>query len=229
MEIRKIDRNQFNQWQSERHYLKRRIIQSKLLAHGVFVGGELVGGLLWASPHFTRKRGLFGYFGLLDKWEVLMLGRFWLADDSGLIASEVMAESIGRGGRGNRGSKRRGWRIQQDWVTEHPPKYPDKPFVPRMLISFSDTQWGHKGTIYAASGWEQWDTTNSGGQHTGRSHWIDTQVYNRPQGDDFKQGNDGQKTTWVLYLDRNPKAEKLGIRPRQMSFIDGSLPRPANG
>jgi hypothetical protein len=224
MDIRRVDRNLFNKWQSERHYLKRRIIQCKLLAHGVFVDGQIVGGLLWASPHFTKKQGLFGYPGLLDKWEVLMLGRFWLDDNCGLIASEVMANSIGTSGRGRRGSKRRGWRIQRDWVLEHPPKFPNKPFVPRLLISYSDTQWGHKGTIYAASGWQDWDITLSGGQHTGRSHWIDTQVFNRAQLGQYKQNGNGHKTTWILYLDQNPKAEALGqIQIQQSLWSDEAV------
>ena len=60
-ELRRIDSTAFNAWQAERHYLKRQIIRSKLLAHGVFVEGELVGGLLWATPHFTEKKGLFGF------------------------------------------------------------------------------------------------------------------------------------------------------------------------
>lgn len=218
LDILRIDRNLFNQWQSERHYLKRRVIQCKLMAHGVFADGHLVGGLLWSSPHFTKKKALFGYPNLADKWEVLMLARFWLADDAGLIASEVMAQSIGQPAS-KRGSLRRGWRLQEDWVKEHPPKFPDQPFVPRLLISFSDSQYGHKGTIYKASGWEEWDVSNSGGEHTGRSHWIDTQVYNRPQLDDYKQGNDGLKTTWILRLDRNPRVERIGkLQPEQIAM-----------
>lgn len=181
-------------------------MRSKLLAHGVFIGGELVGGLLWATPHFTRKAGLFGLPGTLDKWEVLMLARFWLADGCGVIASDAMAESIGRSAK----MRRRGWRLQRDWVMENPPRYPDMPFVPRLLISWSDTQYGHKGTIYQASGWERWDTTHSGGTRTGRSHWIDTEVYQRERLPEYYQEHSGQKTCWILRLGPDPVAERLG-------------------
>jgi len=101
--LKLIDANVFNRWQTERHYLKRPIIRSKLLAYGLFIDEELVGGLLWATPHFTKKRNLFGYPNTSDKWEVLMLARFYLEDGCGIIASQALAESLGRG-KTNRGS-----------------------------------------------------------------------------------------------------------------------------
>lgn len=190
MDIRRIDSNFFNEWQAERHYLKRKIIRSKLLAHGIFVNDELVGGLLWATPHFTKKRDLFGYPDTPDKWQVLMLGRFYLEEESGIVASQAMAESIGKGGR--RGSHRRGWRLQQDWLLENPPRYPNNPFVPRLLISWSDTQWGHEGTIYKAAGWTLWDTTTA-------THRRSPEIANN------RNTRDGHKRCWILHLDDNPR------------------------
>lgn len=186
-----LEAKEFNRWQKDRHYLKRPIIRSKMVAHGIFVDSQLVGGLLWATPHFTKKRGLFGYPGLFDKWEVLMLARFYLADGCNVIASAALSDSIGMG-KGNRGSKRRGWRLQEDWVREHPPRFPEKPYVPRLLISWSDKQWGHEGTIYRASGWTLWDVTKSNGQRTG------------------KQTGDGEKKCWIMKLHENPRAHKIG-------------------
>lgn len=210
--LRTINAAAFNEWQTKRHYLKRPIIQSKMLAHGLFIDNELVGGLLWATPHFTKKSGLFGMGGdTLDKWEVLMLGRFYLVDGCGIVASTALAESIGRGR--NRGSHRRGWRLQEDWVTAHPPRFPDNPFVPRMLISWSDTQWGHNGTIYRASGWELWDETKSGGTRTGRAHWSG-------QTADVPRVMDGDKRCWIMRLGPNPRAEQLG---RETAYQQGVL------
>lgn len=190
-ELRVVDSKEFNRWQTSRHYLKRPIIRSKLLAHGVFVLGELVGGLLWCTPHFIKKKELFGFPNLLDKWEVLVLGRFYLEDGTGLIASEVLSGSIGKGG--HRGSHKRGWRVQEDWCKLHPPKFPQSPFVPRLLLSWSDTLWGHEGTIYKASGWEFWDTTKSSGTRTG------------------VQNAEGDKKCWIMKLGVNSRAERIGL------------------
>jgi hypothetical protein len=186
-----LNASDFNRWQKERHYLKRPIIRSKMVAHGVFVDNKLVGGLLWATPHFTKKRDLFGFPNTFDKWEVLMLARFYLVDGCEVIASAALSDSIGIG-RGNRGNKRRGWRVQEDWVRKHPPRFPQSPYVPRLLISWSDKQWGHEGTIYKASGWELWDTTKSNGRRTG------------------DQSADGEKKCWIMRLQENPRAHKIG-------------------
>lgn len=194
MRVELVDANFINRWLVERHYLHRPVIRSKLVGHGVFVADQLVGGVLWATPHFTKKAGLFGYPGLLDKWEVLMLARFWLADGSGLVASQVLAESVGRGN--GRGSHRRGWRLQEDWCRLHPPRFPANPYVPRLLISWSDTQWGHSGTIYRASGWE---------------HWDDTRCNSRRSDQMAPRVDDGDKKCWIMRLGPNPRAERLGL------------------
>lgn len=191
--LKTVKASTFNKWQMERHYLRRPIIRTKMLAHGIYIDNELVGGLLWATPHFTKKKDLFGYPGILDKWEVLVLARFFLIDGCEVVATQAMSESIGKG-RGNRGSKRRGWKLQEDWVREHPPKYPQNPYVPRLLISWSDKQWGHEGTIYKANGWELWDITTSNGQRT----------------DKKSRSEDGEKKCWILRLPPNPRAHKIG-------------------
>lgn len=198
-----IDASYFNRWQKDRHYLKRPIIRSKLLAHGIYVDGELVGGLLWATPHFTKKSGLFGYEGLPDKWEVLMLARFYLEDGCGVIASSALSESIGKSnGKGSRkGTKRRGWRLQQDWCTVHPPKFPENPFVPRLLISWSDMAWNHEGIIYKSSGWDFFDLTyNSSRRHGGKE---DKTLY---------------KKLWIMKLPDNFVAYDLGIESYRKKY-----------
>jgi hypothetical protein len=199
-ELRKIDAAWFNRWLIEKHYLHRPIIRSKLLAHGIYVGGELVGGLLWATPHFAKKRDLFGFPGLPDKWEVLMLSRFYLEDDCGVVASSALMDSIGMsGGKGNRGSHRKGWRLQEDWCFTNPPKFPMNPFVPRLLMSYSDVMYGHKGTIYLSSGWEHWDDSNSNKRRTGKGELNDWEA------------TEGHKLCWIMRLPPNSRAERLGL------------------
>lgn len=194
-ELKTMNPAVFNNWQAERHYLKRKIIKSKMLAHGVFIGRELVGGVLWSTPHFRKKRNLFGMADTLDQWEVLMLARFYLEDGCGLVASQVLATSIGKGH--GRGSNRVGWRVQEDWVRGNPPRFPQNPFVPRLLISWSDSKQGHKGTIYKACGWEYWDETNVNYRRTGKNNRDD-------------DAHNGQKTCWIMRLGPNPRAEQLG-------------------
>lgn len=201
-ELRKIDAAWFNRWQTERHYLHRPIIRSKLLAHAIYVNGELVGGLLWATPHFTKKKNVFGYPGLPDKWEVLMLARFYLDDNCGVVASSALRDSIGNSGKGNRGSHRMGWRLQDDWCYEHPPKFPENPFVPRLLISWSDVMYGHKGTIYSSSGWKHIDDTKSNGrrQSGNLNNW---------------EADEGLKKCWILELPFNNRAHRIGLEQYQ--------------
>lgn len=188
---------EMNRWLAQRHYLHRPMIRTKLLAHEIMVDNERVGGVLWSTPHFTKKRNLFGFDGLPDKWEVLMLARFYLSPNAGLIASAILAKSIGKSGR----------RLQNEWCELHPPVFPENPFVPRLLISWSDlaletidcevcgaTHIGqHEGIIYQASGWKLFDTTQSNGQRTGTK----TQT--------------GEKRLWVRHLPRNKMAERIGL------------------
>lgn len=186
-----------NRWLATRHYLHRPMIRTKLLADEVIIAGERVGAVLWSTPHFTKKRGLFGFDGLPDKWEVLMLARFYLDDEAGLVASSVLSRSIGRQGR----------RLQNEWCKLHPPRFPDNPFVPRLLISWSDLALDavecevcgqvhngkHEGTIYKAGGWDLHDVTKSNGRRTG------------------EQNKTGEKRLWVRHLPRNPRAEATGL------------------
>jgi hypothetical protein len=223
--IQRANNEAVNEWLTAVHYLHRPIIKSKLLAHSVYRGSELVGALLWATPHFTKKRDLFGMPGTLDKWEVLMLARFYLVPNSGLKATDVMAESIGASGKNAKSRRKRGWRLQRDWVLENPPVDAARPYVPRMLISWSDHaletvencpkcgqrhDGQHEGTIYAASGWELWDVSTSSGANTGRS--------NRETMPRVADG--GEKRCWVLRLPENKRAEIY--RAAQSSFLEAA-------
>lgn len=220
MIIQRINSAAMNDWLTRVHYLHRPIIKSKLLAHAVYQAGALVGGLLWATPHFTKKRGLFGMPGTLDKWEVLMLARFYLVPDCELSASAVLSASIGKAGN-SKSKRRRGWRLQHDWVLENPPVDPAQPYIPRLLISWSDYaletveecptcgqrhDGQHEGTIYAASGWELWDVSASSGANTGRSR--------RDVCERVTTG--GHKRCWIMRLAENKRA---AIHSTQQQFV----------
>jgi hypothetical protein len=225
--IRRINSTAMNNWLTDVHYLHRPIIKSKLLAHAVYADSRMVGGLLWATPHFTKKRDLFGMPGTLDKWEVLMLARFYLIPDSGLLASAVLSASIGKAGKNATSNRRRGWLLQQDWVTANPPINVNMPYVPRLLISWSDDaletieccpkceqkhEGQHKGIIYQASGWERWDVSGSSGASTGRSRWRE---------EDKHIATGGRKICWIMRLAENRTATMLPLQgAKQQSLFD---------
>lgn len=188
-ELRVTNSHAFNVWQAERHYLKRQIIKSKLVAHGFYVGNQLFGGALWAHPHFPNIAGLFGKGESVDRWQVLMLARFYLVPDSGIIASQALSASVKQ--------------IQADWCAKYKPVNIDMPFVPVLLISWSDLQEGHVGTIYSASNWEKWNVTKrNGSRSTG------------------KMDNTGEKQCWILRL---PFSKRLHEKTLKQTAVQGGL------
>lgn len=189
------------------------VVRSKLIAYGLYDDEALVGGMLWASTPFTKKAGLIGRRQPYDKWEVLVLARLYLDEAVDVYTTWFLAEALGRAGRHNM-SKRRGWRLQDDWVAKYPPKFPQNPFVPRLLISWSDGglkpckdctychkshNGRHTGTIYAASGWELWDTTSNNARRMG----VGPTHYKRERG--------GLKACWLLRLAPRPRAHAAGL------------------
>jgi hypothetical protein len=213
--VERMDRNICNMWLNRVHYIHKPVARSKMLGYACRVDGDLQGAMLWSAPPFTSKRGLFGYPGRLDKYEVLVLARFYMSPalvQLGVTPTWFIAEVLGRTGRKAR-SHMRGWRVQEDWVREHPPIWPDKPFVPRLLLSYSDggllrvercprcgaTHNGeHVGTIYAASGWTRWGDTVSEKFRMGAGK------YQAPR----TAGS--AKTCWILRLLPNERATVLG-------------------
>lgn len=220
MQVRIADNRQANTYFKRNHYLHRPVIRSKLLAYWVYDHDDVeaidagvsvpAGCVMWATPHFIKKNGLFGKKQPLDKWEVLVLSRFYLEPTSRVSASAALAEVIGKAGTNAKSNRKRGWRVQLDWVTHHPPRFPQNPFVPRLLMSWSDSRTGacgpckmcgkehhssHTGTIYRASGWTLWDVTKSSSR--------------RSEG--YVTAWKGEKRCWTLHLAPNPQAWKLGI------------------
>ena len=99
------------------------------------------GFIMFASVHFTKLRGEFGYDGLPTKWQVLCLSRLWLHDDlpkNSETCTIAKALKI----------------VQRRWLEVHPPRFLDQPYHILKIISFSDTRY-HDGTIYRAANFRE--------------------------------------------------------------------------
>lgn len=103
--------------------------------------GKPSGLIIFASIHFVRLRGEFGYPGLPNKWQVLHLARLWLHDtlphnsETCTIAKALKL-------------------VQRRWLDVHPPRFPDQPYHIRKIISYADTRY-HLGTIYRAANFRE--------------------------------------------------------------------------
>lgn len=212
LEVKLHDNSAMNKIMTKYHYLHKPIIRSKMLSYGIWYQKHLIGGLIWANPQMTKKRNLFGYPNTYDKWEVLVLARFYKLDGySFLVPSKILSECLGSSVTYRRNKLPIGWKLQTDWVTKHYPRYPANPFVPRVLLSWSDLalpaydrcsicnkkhNGSHSGTIYRAAGWIPFDQTTN------------TQFRTHSAG---YQTHKGLKQSWVYYLDENPYAYARGL------------------
>lgn len=99
--------------------------------------GKPCGIIMFASVHFTKLRGEFGYPGLPTKWQVLCLSRLWLHDD---LPKNSESCTVGKALR----------QVQRRWLEVHPPRFPDEPYHILKVISFCETA-RFLGTIYKAT------------------------------------------------------------------------------
>lgn len=99
------------------------------------------GFIVFASVHYTRLAGEFGYPGLPTKWQVLCLSRLWLHDDLPRNSETcVIAKALKM--------------VQERWLEVHPPRYIDEPYHVLKVISYADTRY-HQGTIYRAANFRE--------------------------------------------------------------------------
>jgi hypothetical protein len=107
--------------------------------------GKLLGMVVFKKPQHHQQRGLFGYQGLPTDWQVLDLARVWvhpsLQRKEGDHALCIFSQMVGRAIR----------RVQADWLTHHPPRFPDLPYHIEVIISYCDLA-HHDGKAYRASG-----------------------------------------------------------------------------
>lgn len=109
------------------------------------------GFIIFASVHFTRLSGEFGYPGLATKWQVLCLSRLWLRDD---LPHNSETCVIGKALR----------MVQRRWLEVHPPRFLDEPYRVLKVISYADTRY-HQGTIYRAANFRVSGRTKSQKRH----------------------------------------------------------------
>lgn len=110
------------------------------------------GFIVFASIHFTRLSGEFGYPGLPTKWQVLSLARLWLHDDLPRNSETCV---IGKALK----------LVQRRWLEVHPPVNICEPYHIRKIISFADTRY-HQGVIYRAANFRFAGHTVSQRRHT---------------------------------------------------------------
>lgn len=148
-----------NAMATEYHYMHRAIHHRACpFGWAVRFDGELcrpdgapAGFIIFASVHFTRLRGEFGYPGLPTKWQVLCLSRLWLHDDLPRNSETCV---IGKALR----------MVQRRWLEVHPPRFLDQPYHIRKIISYCNTRF-HAGTIYRAANFRESGRTISRKRH----------------------------------------------------------------
>jgi hypothetical protein len=170
-----------NTMTTEHHYMHRAIHRRSCpFGWSVSWNGEVYrtdgrpnGFIVYASIHFTRLRGEFGYEGLPTKWQVLSLARLWLHPDfqtggvfyspeilpgyydrkdvfRSTLATTILNQSIEL--------------VQSRWLEVHPPRFMDEPYHILKVISYADTRY-FAGTIYRAAGFRETGRTVSQKRH----------------------------------------------------------------
>ena len=141
------------------HYMHRPVHQRACpFGWAVRFDGELCqpdgapsGFILFASIHYTRLRGEFGYPGLPTKWQTLSLARLWLHDNLPRNSETVVIAKALK-------------LVQARWLEVHPPVDWSQPYQVRKIISYSDCRY-HQGTIYRAANFREVGRTVSAARH----------------------------------------------------------------
>lgn len=162
------------------HYLHRPVdTRTQAEGYAVHLSGinESIGLLLFGRPEATRCSSWYG--GTDDvqagrcevtRWQVLNLSRVWLSpevqtsgrfyspedipgftDRRGVFRSTLASEVIQAATH----------QIGHDYLIRRPPCFLDEPYQIEWLLSYCDTS-KHKGTIYAAAGFELYRTNDRG-------------------------------------------------------------------
>lgn len=182
-EISLIEKNRWwlNSMATELHYMHRPIhAKSVPFGWAVSINGEgerpdgrPAGFIIFATIHYTKLGGEFGYPGLPTKWQVLSLARLWLHPDyqrgGVLYDPEILPGFVDR-----RGEFRSTLatsvidmalgKVQARWLQVHPPRFPDQPYHILKIISYSDTRF-HTGKIYRAGKFRYSGSTVSAKRH----------------------------------------------------------------
>lgn len=135
--------------------------------------GRPAGFIIFASIHYTRLKGEFGYPGLPTKWQVLSLARLWLHPDfqpggvlhspdnlpgftdrkgtfRSTLATNIIEQALAL--------------VQLKWLEVHPPRFPNEPYHILKIISYADTRY-FRGAIYRAANFRDTGPTVSRKRH----------------------------------------------------------------
>lgn len=135
--------------------------------------GRPAGFIVFASVHFTRLAGEFGYERLPTKWQVLSLARLWIHPDfqSGgcLYSSDILPGFINRKGEfeSTLATEFIGaamGEIQVRWLEVHPPRFLEQPYHILKVISFANMNL-FSGTVYEAARFRNTGSTKSRKRH----------------------------------------------------------------
>jgi hypothetical protein len=135
--------------------------------------GKPCGFIIFASVHFVRLKGVFGYPGLPTRWQVLSLARLWLHDELPPMSETCVIAKAHK-------------LVQRRWLEVHPPKFLDQPYHILKIISYADNEF-HKGTIYEAANYKLSGKTTSARRHKNTrgpgmdGHELTRYVYDLPE------------------------------------------------
>lgn len=157
--LRVAERDWLNEMAVRHHYMHRPVhVKAHPFGWAVEFDGQLYqpdgapsGFIMFASVHFTKLKGEFGYEGLPTKWQVLCLSRLWLHDN---LPKNSESCTVGRALR----------QVQRRWLEVHPPRFPDEPYHVLKVISYCELRY-HLGTIYKATNFRYSGNTESKPRH----------------------------------------------------------------
>lgn len=192
--LQNASRNWLNTMATAHHYMHRPIHQRAVpFGWAVTFDGALMqpdgkpsGFIVFASIHYTRLTGEFGYPGLPTKWQVLSLSRLWLHDNLPKNSETVVIAKAMK-------------MVQQRWLEVHPPVNWSEPYQVRKIISYADTRF-HNGCIYRAANFREAKRTISASRHM-----------NGTRGD----GMDGAELICYIYDLPEPKRQQ-GMRQAEL-------------
>jgi len=179
IQLKFTSRKILNEMTTQFHYMHRPIhARSSPFGYLVkfddklFINNEPYGFIIFASIHFVKQKGLFGYDGLPTKWQVLSLARLWLNDSLPRnTASIVISKCLKPHGHENIS------RVGYDWLKVHPPRFLNEPYHIRLIISYADNTHGHNGAVYRAANFQQNGKTLSKLRHRNtRGSGLDNHV-----------------------------------------------------
>lgn len=181
IELIEKPRQWLNDMATAHHYMHRPIhAKSVPFGWAISINGEETrpdgrpaGFIIFATIHYTKLGGEFGYPGLPTKWQVLSLARLWLHPDYQRGGQFYTPENI-PGFVDRLGTFRSTLAthvidmaldaVQERWLQVHPPRFPDQPYHILKIISYADTRF-HTGKIYRAGKFRFSGSTISAKRH----------------------------------------------------------------